>query len=264
MITVRELALFMAGRMLLEKMSFEIRKAEFVAVLGPNGVGKTTLLRTLAGLRRIESGSVATDSRELGSFSPAERSREIAFVTSDDVFADRLTVREVVAAGRYPHHRWWQWSEEPHDAQAIAEALRAVDLQTFADREFATLSSGERQRAWVALALAQEAPLLLLDEPTSHLDVRVAQDILTLLRAQVTKGKTVVCVLHDPNEAAAYADRVLLLEHGGILAFEDRERALSPALLERAYGVPMESLRTASGALRVFPAEMSSELRHPA
>jgi iron complex transport system ATP-binding protein len=109
---------------------------------------------------------------------------------------------------------------------------------------------------WVALALAQEAQLLLLDEPTSHLDVRVAQNILALLRAQVAAGKTVVCVLHDPNEAAAFADRVLLLEPGNVLAFDERERALSPELLGRAYGVRMESLRTASGAPRVFPAEV--------
>ena len=253
MIAVRDLALFVAGQALLERMSFEIRKGEFVAMLGPNGVGKTTLLRTLAGLRPIENGAILMDSRDLAAFTPVERSREIAFVTSDDVFADRLTVREVVAAGRYPHHRWWQWNEEPHDAQAISEALRAVSLQTFAEREFETLSSGERQRVWVALALAQEAPLLLLDEPTSHLDVRVAQNILTLLRAQVAAGKTVVCVLHDPNEAAAYADRVLLLEHGGVLAFDERERALSPELLERAYGVGMESVTIRSGALRIFP-----------
>ena len=264
MIAVRDLAVSVAGHALLERMSFDIRKGEFVAVLGPNGVGKTTLLRTLAGLRPIESGAVMLNSRELPSLSPTERSREIAFVTSDDVFADRLTVREVVAAGRYPHHRWWQWSEEPQDSQAIDEALHAVDLQTFARREFETLSSGERQRVWVALALAQEAPLLLLDEPTSHLDVRVAQNILALLRAQVAAGKTVVSVLHDPNEAAAYADRVLLLEHGAVLAFEDRERALSPDLLERAYGVRMESLRTASGAPRVFPAEPRSAPSHPA
>lgn len=257
MIAVRDLALFVAGRALLERMSFDIRKGEFVAMLGPNGVGKTTLLRTLAGLRPIESGAVVMDSRELSSFSPTERSRAIAFVTSDDMFADRLTVREVVAAGRYPHHRWWQWNEEPHDTQAIADALRAVDLQTLAQREFETLSSGERQRVWVALALAQEAPLLLFDEPTSHLDVRVAQNILTLLHAQVAAGKTVVCVLHDPNEAAAYADRVMLLEPGGVLAFEETERALSPELLGRAYGVRMESLRTASGAPRVFPAGRS-------
>jgi len=188
MIAVRNLDLSVAGRTLLANMSFDIRNGEFVGMLGRNGVGKTTLLRTLAGLRPIESGSVALDSRNIAALSPADRSRKIAFVTSDDVFADRLTVREVVAAGRYPHHRWWQWTQEPHDAEAIARALTVVDLQQFAGREFTTLSSGERQRVWIALALAQEAPLLFLDEPTSHLDLRVAQQILKLLRDQVESG----------------------------------------------------------------------------
>jgi iron complex transport system ATP-binding protein len=257
MIAVRDLDLSVAGQTLLANMSFDIRNGEFIGMLGRNGVGKTTLLRTLAGLRPIERGSVALDSRNIAALAPADRSREIAFVTSDDVFADRLTVREVVAAGRYPHHRWWQWTQEPRDAEAIARALTVVELQQFADREFTTLSSGERQRVWIALALAQEAPVLFLDEPTSHLDLRVAQQILKLLRDQVESGKTVVCVLHDPNEAAAYADRVLLLADGGILAFEERERALSPELLERAYQVPMEAVTTASGATRIFS-------RHPA
>ncbi len=257
MIAVRDLDLSVAGQTLLANMSFDIRNGEFVGMLGRNGVGKTTLLRTLAGLRPIERGSVLLDSRNIAALAPADRSREIAFVTSDDVFADRLTVREVVAAGRYPHHRWWQWTQEPRDAEAIARALSVVELQQFANREFTTLSSGERQRVWIALALAQEAPILFLDEPTTHLDLRVAQQILKLLRAQVEGGKTVVCVLHDPNDAAAYADRVLLLADGGILAFEERERALSAELLELAYQVPMEAVTTASGATRIFP-------RHPA
>jgi iron complex transport system ATP-binding protein len=253
MIAVRDLALRVGGKPLLASMSFEIGAGEFVGILGRNGAGKTTLLRALAGLHPAEGGSVALNSRGIAAFSPAERSRAIAFVTSDDVFADRLTVREVVAAGRYPHHRWWQWTPEPQDAQAIAGALEAVELQSFADREFATLSSGERQRVWIALAIAQEAPLLFLDEPTSHLDLRAAQHILALLRRQVKAGKSVVCVLHDPNEAAAYADRAMLLAGGGILAFEEKELVLTPALLEQAYGLKMESVATASGARRIFP-----------
>ncbi len=253
MIAVRDLELRVAGKPLLADMSFEIGAGEFVGILGRNGAGKTTLLRALAGLRSADGGAVTLNSRGVAAFSPAERSRTIAFVTSDDVFADRLTVREVVAAGRYPHHRWWQWTQEPRDAQAIAGALEAVELPSFAEREFITLSSGERQRVWIALAIAQEAPLLFLDEPTSHLDLRAAQHILKLLRAQVDAGKTVICVLHDPNEAAAYADRAMLLAGGGILAFEEKERALSPALLERAYGLRMESVTTASGGRRIFP-----------
>jgi ABC-type cobalamin/Fe3+-siderophores transport system ATPase subunit len=253
MIAVRDLDLSVAGRPLLGNMTFEIGAGEFVAMLGRNGAGKTTLLRAMAGLRAIDRGSVSLNSRSIASLSPIERSRDIAFVTSDDVFADRLTVREVVAAGRYPHHRWWQWNEERGDAEAIEAALARAELESFADREFSTLSSGERQRVWIALALAQEAPLLFLDEPTSHLDVRAAQQILRLLRVQVTAGKTVVCVLHDPNEAAAYADRAMLLAHGGILAFERTGEALSPDLLESAYGVAMEKVTSPSGATRIFP-----------
>jgi iron complex transport system ATP-binding protein len=253
MIAVRDLELRVGGKSLLANMSFEIGTGEFVGILGRNGAGKTTLLRTLAGLRPADAGSVALNSRGIAALSPLERSRAIAFVTSDDVFADRLTVREVVAAGRYPHHRWWQWTPEPHDAQAISTALEAVELQTFADREFATLSSGERQRVWIALAIAQEAPLLFLDEPTSHLDLRAAQHVLTLLRQQVLAGKTVVCVLHDPNEAAAYADRAMLLAAGGILAFDAKDEALTPGLLEQAYGLKMESVTSAMGTRRIFP-----------
>lgn len=253
MIVVRDLELRVGGRPLLENMSFEIGAGEFVGILGRNGAGKTTLLRALAGLHPAAGGSIALNARAIGAFSPAERSRAIAFVTSDDVFADRLTVREVVAAGRYPHHRWWQWTPEPHDAAAISGALAAVELQDFAEREFETLSSGERQRVWIALAIAQEAPLLLLDEPTSHLDLRAAQHVLKLLQEQVRAGKTVVCVVHDPNEAAAYADRAMLLAEGRVLAFDDNERALTPGLLEQAYGLKMELVTGSAGSRRIFP-----------
>lgn len=257
MMTVRDLNIFVARHELLASLSFEIARGEFLGVLGANGVGKTTLLRTLAGLRPIERGSVRIGDRDAHTLSPAERSRAIALITGDELFADRLTVREVVAAGRYPHHDWWQWREDRADSDAIAYALTAVDLESFAGREFITLSSGERQRVWIALALAQEAPLMLLDEPTSHLDIKAAQEILHLLRAQASGGKAVVCVMHDPNEAAAFCDRVLLLGNGGILAAGERDSVLSPERLELAYGLPMERLRTESGAPRIFP-------RHPA
>jgi iron complex transport system ATP-binding protein len=178
----------------------------------------------------------------------------MAHVAADDLFFDQLLVRDVVAMGRYAHHRWWQWHEEPRDDTAVAHALRAVHIEALACRRFDTLSSGERQRVWIALALAQEAPVLLLDEPTSHLDVRVARDILQLLRAQVHAGKTVVCALHDLNEAAEFADRILLMGCAELLGFAGPHDVLTPELLERAYGIRMETVRSPSGALRVFPA----------
>ena len=231
-----------------------MKRGEFIAVLGANGAGKTTLLRALAGVRRTDGGRISLDGHDVASLHPAQRARLLAHIAADDLFIDRLGVRDVVAMGRYAHHRWWEWREERRDDAAIARALAAVGMQAFASRAFDTLSSGERQRVWLAMGLAQEAPVLLLDEPTSHLDVRAAHDILGLLRAQAAAGKTVVCVLHDVNEAAEFADRILLIGSGAVLALADPENALSPAVLERAYGVRMERMRSPSGALRVFPA----------
>lgn len=258
MIAASDLTLRAGARTLISGASFEAARGEFVAVLGANGVGKTTLLRTLAGVRAPDGGSVLLGGRDLSRFSAAQRARLAAHVAGDEIFLDRLLVREVVSTGRYPHHRWWQWHEEPRDDAAVAHALRAVHMETFADRRFDTLSSGERQRIWIALALAQEAPLLLLDEPTSHLDVRVSRDILQLLRAQVQAGKTVICALHDLNEAAEYADRILLLGCAELLAFAPAREALTPELLERAYGIRMEVMPSPSGTLRVFPAAAQS------
>lgn len=259
MISANLLTLAAGSKTLLHDVSFELGRSELVAVLGPNGVGKTTLLRTLAGVLRPQAGSVVTaNGSDIASLTSTERARLIAHIATDDMFLDRLTVRDVVATGRYAHHRWWQWNEEAADDGAITDALEAVHMTAFEQRPFDTLSSGERQRIWLAMALAQEAPVLLLDEPTSHLDVRVAQQILSLLRSQAVTGKTVVCVLHDINEAAQFADRIMLLAPGELLALGDPENVLSPYLLERAYGVRMEVMRSSSGLLRVFPEHSTS------
>ena len=252
MIAAESVTLRMGERDLLRDLSFELRPGEFVAVLGANGAGKTTLLRTIAGVRVPYEGTVTVAGSPVAALRSGDRARRIAHIASDDLFLDHLTVREVVGTGRYAHHRWWQWHEEPRDVAVIGEALDAVRMQKFAARRFDTLSTGERQRIWLALALAQEAPILLLDEPTSHLDVRVAHDILSLLREQADSGKTVVCALHDINEAAEYADRLMLLGEGRILALGDAPTVLLPELLARAYGIAMEVVTTSSGRSRVF------------
>lgn len=254
MIELDGVRLDVAHRTLLAGLSFAFGAGEFVAVLGPNGVGKSTLLRALAGMRAPDAGRIVLDGAHVDRIAPPERARRIALVASDDIFIDSLSVHDVVSMGRYPHHAWWQWHAGAADGAAIDAALEAVAMGAFAEREFATLSSGERQRVWIAMALAQEAPVLLLDEPTSHLDVRVAHEILALLREQSCRGKTVISVLHDVNEAAQFADRILLLGRGTALAFDTPAKVFASDAPREAYGIAMEALHSASGQLRIFPA----------
>lgn len=253
MIAARHLALWIGGRPLLTELNFAVERRELVAILGPNGVGKTTLLRTLCGLHRSFSGQIAIDSQPIERFSAVQRSRTIGYVAGDETMLEMLSVRDIVASGRFAYHRWFDWRETVQDAQVIAASLEAVGMLEFADRLFVTLSSGERQRIWLALGLAQEPPILVLDEPTSHLDMRVAHEILQLLAQQRNLGKTVVCVLHDVNEALEFADRMLVLGCGTLLAAGRPGDVVRSGALERAYGIGMELVSTASGSIRMFP-----------
>jgi iron complex transport system ATP-binding protein len=234
MIAVRSVTLAVPGRTLLSDLEFEIAAGEIVVVVGPNGVGKTTLLRAIAALHPVVAGEIAIDGATLGTLNARDRAQRIALVAADEVPVEAMRVRDVVATGRYPHHRWWQWSEDAEDDRAIASALREVELESMRDRLFSTLSSGERRNAWIALALAQRTPALLLDEPTTHLDVHVAQRILALLRSLARSGKTVLCTLHDLNEAAAYAE------------------VLADPALDDVYKTRLERLRLGDGSLRIF------------
>lgn len=252
MIALHELTITVADRTLLDGITFSLKPGELLAVLGPNGVGKTTLLRTITGLHRAARGSIEIDRAPIHTLTPVERARRVAYVTSDDALTDALTVRDVVAIGRYPHHRWWEWQTTGDDARAIDEALQAVRIAHLGQRLFSTLSSGERQRAWIAMGLAQETPVLLLDEPTSHLDVHVAHEILGLLRHLARQGKTILCVLHDLNDAATYANRIALLGRGTLLACGEPDLVLAGSQIEEAYGQPMERVHLSDGRLRIF------------
>jgi len=232
------LGVSLGGRSVLADVSFRVAEGERIALVGPNGAGKTTLLRAIAGLIPY-AGRLALRGREVTSWKAKDRAREVALVRQQADLAVDFTARELVALGRAPHLGWAE-RLGGEDRARVDAALGAVDLGALADRPVTQLSGGEQQRVALAQALAQDAPLLLLDEPTAHLDVRHQLDLLDRLRALAEAGKTVVAALHDLDRAAAFADRLWVLAGGTLAADGPPTDVLTPALLRRAFGVEAE------------------------
>jgi iron complex transport system ATP-binding protein len=239
-------ALARGGRTLLHDVSL-VLDGGVVALVGPNGVGKTTLLRAMAGLFVPQAGTVTLDGVDVRSLSARERALRIALVDPTEPVLAALTVADAVGAARFPHHRWWEWEPTADDTDAIDDALERTGLRTFRTRELGTLSAGERQRVWIALAIAQRAAVVLLDEPTSHLDLRASVETLRLVRELAAGGALIVAVLHQLEEAAAFADRVVVLGSQSVLADGTPEAALNAATIAAAFGVDVAVERRPEG-----------------
>jgi iron complex transport system ATP-binding protein len=252
-VTLRGVRLTVGGRTLLEDVNLAALPGELIAIVGPNGAGKTTLLRALAGFTAPAAGEIALDGVPVRTLPARARARAVTLIGSDaEAPHDGTSVREVVSTGRYAYRPWWQWPENAEDRDAAELALERVGLSGFSDRGFETLSSGERQRVWLALALAQAARLVLLDEPTSHLDPRYALEMLCLMRGIACDATTAFVVLHDLNEAATVADRIAVIGEGRLLACAPPAEALDPAILERAFGIAFDRA-VVGGEVRVLP-----------
>jgi len=221
--------------------------AGVTALVGANGVGKTTLLRAMAGVLAPERGTIALDGVDVRALDARARARSIALVDPTEPVLAALLVEDAVAAARFPHHRWWEWEATAQDEAAVDDALERTALTAFRGREIGTLSAGERQRVWIAVAIAQRAAVILFDEPTSHLDLKASVETLQLVRELAASGALVVAVLHQLEEAAAFADRVVVLGDGGVIADGPPERALTSATIERAYGVTVTVERRPDG-----------------
>jgi iron complex transport system ATP-binding protein len=234
---VANLAVRYGGREALIAVDLEIGAGEFVALTGPNGSGKTTLLRALLGFVPPDEGEVALFGAPVSRMSVRERARRVAWVPQSEALRDDVPLRRYVLYGRYAHHG--ALDGESEGDRAIAE--RALDEVGLADRAaegILSISGGERQRAVLARALAQEAPLLLLDEPTTHLDIGHQLDLLARVqRLSRTRGTTVLAALHDLNLAARYADRIVVLSRGRRVADGPPRDVLSAELLARVWGV---------------------------
>jgi len=226
----------LGGRWVVDGVDAAPPAGALTGVLGPNGAGKTTLLRMLGGLLRPDRGAVLLDGRPVHRMAPRERARTVALLEQESSAVVPLTVREVVALGRTPYRSWWGADPEPDQ---VALALEAVDATELAEREYATLSGGERRRVQVARALAQRPSLLLLDEPTNHLDVSAQ---LSLLAFVARLGTTTVAALHDLNLAATFCDHVLVLHQGRLVAAGPPAETLTSTLLRAVYDVDADVL----------------------
>ena len=238
----RNLSMGYAQTRIIEDLDLLIPSGQVSAIVGPNGCGKSTLLAGLARLHKPISGSVLLDGKAIGSLPSREVARRLALLPQDASAPDGLTVSELIRFGRQPHQSLLrQWSEE--DQAIVDAALVAADLVELADRPLESMSGGQRQRAWIAMAIAQATPLLLLDEPTSALDLGHQIEVFELIRQLAAAGKTIVMVVHDLSSACRYADHLIAMHQGRIVASGRPDEIVTSALVERLYGVCCTLLR---------------------
>ncbi|RSN65081.1 ABC transporter [Amycolatopsis sp. WAC 04182] len=226
------------GRTVAEDLGVVIPDRSFTVIVGPNACGKTTLLRALARMLKPRQGSVFLDGQVISSFPAKEVARRLGLLPQSSIAPDGITVADLVARGRYPHQRLLrQWSRE--DATVVAESMRATGVDDLAERLVDELSGGQRQRVWMAMALAQETDLLLLDEPTTYLDIAHQMDILDLCaQLHQEQGRTLVAVLHDLNHAARYATHMIAMRDGEVLATGSPEEVVTAANVEKIFELP--------------------------
>ncbi|KID29075.1 ABC transporter ATP-binding protein [Prauserella rugosa] len=233
----QDVTLAYGERVVSTRLSLDVPDGGFTAVVGPNGCGKSTLLRAFVRLLRPDAGTVALDGRSVSSFPAKALARELAFLPQDPLAPEGIKVRQLVSRGRYPHQSLLAlWTKE--DEQAVSEAMITAEVEDFAERPVAELSGGQRQRVWVAMVLAQRTPYLLLDEPTSFLDITHQYRLLALLSRLRDEGRTVIAVLHDINQACRFADHLVAMKDGRVVAEGAAADIVDAALIKDVFDLP--------------------------
>jgi iron complex transport system ATP-binding protein len=218
-------------------LSVAIPDGSFTVIIGPNGCGKSTLLRGLARLIKPKAGRIVLDGRPVEEYGGKEAARLVGLLPQTSLAPDGITVADLVGRGRYPHQGLIrQWSEA--DKEAVDRAMAATGVAELASRPVDELSGGQRQRVWVAMALAQETPILLLDEPTTYLDIAHQIDLLDLFARLHRQGSTMVAVLHDLNQATRYATHLVVMKEGRVVAEGAPRDVFTAELVEDVFGLP--------------------------
>ena len=224
------------GRMIIEDLQVEIPDGSFTVIVGPNACGKSTLLRSLSRLLRPTKGSVLLDGKDVQHYNGKAFARELGLLPQQSLAPEGITVVDLVSRGRFPYQRMFkQWTDE--DESAVRSALEATRLVELSTRPVEALSGGQRQRVWIAMALAQETPILLLDEPTTYLDLAHQLEVLDLCTRLNRDGRTLVAVLHDLNQAARYATHLVAMRNGALVAEGTPREVVTEEIVHSVFGV---------------------------
>ena len=272
---VEEATIGYDGSVVCSRLSVSVPDGSFTAIIGPNGCGKSTLLRAMARVLTPLAGQVILDGKAVSSYRSKEVARRVGLLPQTSLAPEGIRVADLVARGRAPYQGLLQqW--RANDEQAVAQALAATSMTGLSGRLVDELSGGQRQRAWVAMLLAQQTPVMLLDEPTTFLDIAHQYDLMELLRGLHEEGKTVIAVLHDLNQAARYADHLIVMKDGEVVTTGAPGEVVTAELIHEVFGlralvvpdpvtatpavVPLDP-RTASGAAPSGPAEADGSIQ---
>lgn len=254
----------LGGRDVVQQARLAVEPGSVVGVLGPNGSGKSSLLRTLYRVLTPRLGTVRIDGRDVRRLTGRQTARAVAVMLQDPPTDFDLSVQETVLLGRLPHHASFG-RDTPEDLRIVDDAMRRAEITELADRMVATLSGGQRQRVMLARALAQESPILVLDEPSNHLDISHQHELMSTVRSL---GRTVIAALHDLNLAARYCDRVVVLAGGRIVADGSPTQVLTPELIRATFGVDVRVLGEPEEPVfafrRLAAAPATTDADHPA
>ncbi|MFG3286607.1 ABC transporter ATP-binding protein [Streptomyces sp. NPDC048111] len=236
-LTASGLTLAYEDRTVVQGLDLAVPDGRVTVIVGPNACGKSTTLRALGRLLKPRGGAVLLDGTELARIPTRKIAQSIGLLPQSPVAPEAITVADLVSRGRQPHQHWWQqWSEA--DERAVTDAMARTDVASLADRPVDELSGGQRQRVWIAMALAQETDVLLLDEPTTYLDIAHQVEVLDLVRQlNHERGRTVVMVLHDLNQAARYADHLVAMRGGRVVAEGEPGDVVSVGLVREVFGL---------------------------
>ena len=249
----RDLTIKIQNKDILTKINLSFLAGKTTAIIGPNGSGKSTLLKALAGLNKNIIGQVLFENRDIKEFSKKNLARNLAILPQDPSVPADLTVGELVQYGRFPYQQWFARNDK-EDQQCVQWAMQQTQIAEFKNRFVTTLSGGERQRTWIAMALAQKPKVLLLDEPTTYLDIAHQLEVMQIIDSLPQKYNiTIIMVLHDMNQALQYANDLVVIKNQRVFAQGSPQKILSANLLEKVFGVTADFFTNRDGNKVLVP-----------